>query len=704
MKSRLFIILFLVLWCESIAASPLQQSATVYLTKDSLAKPFDITKHQWLYHAGWGDETFASVNCDESKWLAKIGVAKLPTKDLESFQWQGIGWFRLHLRVDSALRNSPVAVFFSNSGAAEIYLDGKRIHTIGKVGNTLSEEVQGRMQSTTFTLWLDDKPDHVLAVRYSNHDALAVNARYQWFSAVPPTCGFSIELTTPANALALQKRIRIINFSQPGLVSGFILALGLLYLFLYLTRLNGSQERDRANLLFSLFAFGYAFAWILSGAVLNTLIVNNELAIWRQIVFGCLIFDATLVLLPMFLYAVFEERVSKKIWILIALGVIDGVGQLLVRAWFGDWWRIFANVAWIWSLFIVARALRKRKPDAWFIAVGVSLYVTVSVLGTLHEFLRFIGLAIFEWDVSDTILTIASQLSIPVGMALYLARRSARINLELSQKLVEVQELSEDNFRQGIERERLEAENSRKTKELEDARALQLSMLPQSLPTLHGAEIGVFMKTATEVGGDYYDFHTAADGTLTLVLGDATGHGTKAGTMVTIAKSHFLTLAEESPKTVLERMNAGIRAMRLRGVFMGLTVVKLVSETDNSRRITLAQAGMPPVLIFRAATQSIEELVLKAPPLGAFANFMFQERETTLHRDDVLLLVSDGLTERFNADDEQLGDECIHECFLQNSSTNPQGIIEALVRLGDEWGGVRPQDDDVTLLTVKMIL
>ena len=47
------------------------------------------------------------------------------------------------------------------------------------------------------------------------------------------------------------------------------------------------------------------------------------------------------------------------------------------------------------------------------------------------------------------------------------------------------------------------------------------------------------MKTATEVGGDYYDFHVGVDGTLTIVLGDATGHGMRAGTMVTSAKSLF---------------------------------------------------------------------------------------------------------------------------------------------------------------------
>ena len=82
-----------------------------------------------------------------------------------------------------------------------------------------------------------------------------------------------------------------------------------------------------------------------------------------------------------------------------------------------------------------------------------------------------------------------------------------------------------------------ESESERKTKELEDARKLQLSMLPKELPQLPHIDIAVYMKTATEVGGDYYDFHVHSDGTLTVILGDATGHGMMSGMMVSIMKS-----------------------------------------------------------------------------------------------------------------------------------------------------------------------
>ena len=76
----------------------------------------------------------------------------------------------------------------------------------------------------------------------------------------------------------------------------------------------------------------------------------------------------------------------------------------------------------------------------------------------------------------------------------------------------------------------IQAENDRKTTELEEARELQLSMLPTELPIIENLEISAYMKTATEVGGDYYDFDLLNEGVLNVAIGDGTGHGMQAGT------------------------------------------------------------------------------------------------------------------------------------------------------------------------------
>jgi len=120
-----------------------------------------------------------------------------------------------------------------------------------------------------------------------------------------------------------------------------------------------------------------------------------------------------------------------------------------------------------------------------------------------------------------------------------------------------------------------ETENERKTKELEEARQLQLSMLPKTLPQLPHFDIAVYMKTATEVGGDYYDFNVAMDGTLTIVIGDATGHGMRAGTMVTSAKSLFNSYADH-PDIIFtfREMTRCIKQMQFQSLAMCLTMLR----------------------------------------------------------------------------------------------------------------------------------
>ncbi|MCP3958309.1 MAG: HAMP domain-containing protein, partial [bacterium] len=89
------------------------------------------------------------------------------------------------------------------------------------------------------------------------------------------------------------------------------------------------------------------------------------------------------------------------------------------------------------------------------------------------------------------------------------------------EKLLEQERKRRD---QEIARQVLEADNERKTRELEEARDFQLSLLPKALPEHPSYHLAVHMETATEVGGDYYDFRSADDGTLISAVGDATGH------------------------------------------------------------------------------------------------------------------------------------------------------------------------------------
>ena len=206
-------------------------------------------------------------------------------------------------------------------------------------------------------------------------------------------------------------------------------------------------------------------------------------------------------------------------------------------------------------------------------------------------------------------------------------------------------------------REELEAENEARQRELEEARQLQLSMLPKKVPSLPHLDIAAYMKTATEVGGDYYDFHLDSLGTLTIAIGDATGHGLKAGTVVTAMKSLFRTLAHEPEMTkVFTQSSRVLKEMNLRALFMALTMAKLIGY-----RLRLVGAGMPPAFVYRALTNEVEAVNLHGLPLGSMSNYLYREQEITLDPGDVVLLMSDGFPERFNPANEMLEYELAHE-------------------------------------------
>ncbi|MEJ2105662.1 MAG: two-component regulator propeller domain-containing protein, partial [Ignavibacteriaceae bacterium] len=163
------------------------------------------------------------------------------------------------------------------------------------------------------------------------------------------------------------------------------------------------------------------------------------------------------------------------------------------------------------------------------------------------------------------------------------------------------------------EKRAIEAENERKTKELEEARQLQLSMLPKTLPQLPNLEIGAFMRTATEVGGDYYDFIVQDGGPLNIGFGDATGHGLQAGTMVTLMKGFFTSdAAKLELKDFMSHCTAMIKEIKLGRILMSFSLLRIMDH-----KLTITSAGMPPLYYYSKKTGEVEEVLIQGMPLGA---------------------------------------------------------------------------------------
>jgi serine phosphatase RsbU (regulator of sigma subunit) len=206
------------------------------------------------------------------------------------------------------------------------------------------------------------------------------------------------------------------------------------------------------------------------------------------------------------------------------------------------------------------------------------------------------------------------------------------------------------------------------------------------------------MQTATEVGGDYYDFYKASDGALTMVIGDATGHGAQAGTMVTATKSLFNLLSrEEDIAEILNHINFSIKKMRLPNLFMAMALVRL-----QNGNLELAGAGMPPALIYRAASGLVESCSLKGLPLGSVANHPYSKTSVPVNTGDTVVLMSDGLPELFNNDNEMFGYENVIKLFSQVGNDAPEKIIEHFTATASNWINGGKQQDDMTFIVFKM--
>ena len=237
----------------------------------------------------------------------------------------------------------------------------------------------------------------------------------------------------------------------------------------------------------------------------------------------------------------------------------------------------------------------------------------------------------------------------------------------------------------------------RQSAELNTARKAQQEILAVSIPEHAELDIAAFQRSAAELGGDYFDFHLSDDDALTVAIGDATGHGTRAGMMVIATKSLFTAFAGEvTLLNLVRQLSRTLKKLNLRATYMHLAVGRY-----HGGRLELIGAGMPPVLVYRAASGQVEEAVVKGAPLGSFVDFPYEARIVTLGPGDAALLVSDGLTELVSPSGEMLEIRRVREIFAEVGSQSSDDIVEKIRQAGLAWRAECPLKDDVTLVVLK---
>ncbi|MFF0889124.1 SpoIIE family protein phosphatase [Streptomyces sp. NPDC003456] len=257
----------------------------------------------------------------------------------------------------------------------------------------------------------------------------------------------------------------------------------------------------------------------------------------------------------------------------------------------------------------------------------------------------------------------------------------------------EILELAEDLSRRAA----LALDNARLYSERTAiSQSLQRSLLPPELPSIEGVEVEVIYRAAgegNEVGGDFYDVFPIRDGAYGFAIGDVCGTGPNAAAVTGLARHALRLLAREglSGPAVLERLNSAILDEGARSRFLTLLYGEMRPQEDGSAELKVVCAGHPLPLRLRQ-DGTVEPAAEPQPLLGVIEDLELYEETVTLDPGDVLLCVTDGVTERREGT-RMLGDDGLADVLTTCTGLTAGAVAARIMRAVERFASDAPSDD-----------
>jgi sigma-B regulation protein RsbU (phosphoserine phosphatase) len=241
--------------------------------------------------------------------------------------------------------------------------------------------------------------------------------------------------------------------------------------------------------------------------------------------------------------------------------------------------------------------------------------------------------------------------------------------------------------------------NSRFKKEVEEARAIQQSLLPRALPRDPRMELAVSYEPLDEVGGDWYFADRTPSGHISLQIADVSGHGLSAAFIGSMTKLAMTAAAKEKPSDLLEAMNRLLAPQIPQGRFV--TMGSCLYD-PASGKVVWSRAGHPPALILRRSSNEVTRLLGDGFAIGFFEDSTYSLCEDRLEVGDALIMFTDGITEAQDLSGEAFGLERL-AAALRGTSVNQSSadMLRAVLDAFDTFRGERLIRDDVTVVLLK---
>lgn len=248
------------------------------------------------------------------------------------------------------------------------------------------------------------------------------------------------------------------------------------------------------------------------------------------------------------------------------------------------------------------------------------------------------------------------------------------------------------------------SETIRMKKELDYAREIQLSMLPESNKIIGDLHIAATSLPANEVGGDYYDYFNINDNLTGIFICDVSGHGVASALLLSGLRScmHLILEDTSNPKEVFVKLNKMVRRTQNRKMFV--TAVFAVIDTKN-HKCTLFNAGHLPPYKISGESDELFKIKRHGITLGAVDNFVSDDEDNIVTFDfkkgDKLLLYTDGIIEAMDDIKNEYGFTRLEDFLYKNISGTPSDLLDGLIKDVNEFTGDAEQIDDISILVLS---
>jgi Stage II sporulation protein E (SpoIIE) len=232
---------------------------------------------------------------------------------------------------------------------------------------------------------------------------------------------------------------------------------------------------------------------------------------------------------------------------------------------------------------------------------------------------------------------------------------------------------------------------------MEEARQIQLSILPKRKPRYGDFDLAGQSRPAEIVGGDFYDFIPVSDQVVGVAIADASGHGLPAALQVRDVYTGLRMGTARDFKIIrtLERLNRIIHHSRMTTKFVSL----FYGELEVAGNFIYVNAGHTPPLFFSAA--GVQALAQTGIVLGPSPDATYSRGFVRFDPGDVLVLFTDGIVEARGANDEEFGVERLKQVIDQGRDRSAEAMVAAVFAAVDEFSLHRPPEDDRTVVVVR---